>query len=95
MVMMSIPGKKWVEMGWASLTISEQYEGMGFGYLGLGQILEESGRTLTSSPLLSNVLLGTTAIIEAGSEAQKAKYLPKISLGEITVTLATDESAKT
>ena len=40
------------EMGWAALTIPENYGGMDFGYTGLGQILEETGRTLTASPLV-------------------------------------------
>ena len=30
-----------VEMGWTALTIPEQYNGLDFGYVGLGQILEE------------------------------------------------------
>jgi alkylation response protein AidB-like acyl-CoA dehydrogenase len=29
------------EIGWASLTIPEKYGGLGFGYVGLGQVLEE------------------------------------------------------
>jgi len=83
-----------IEMGWTALTIPEQYDGMNFGYLGLGQILEESGRTLTSSPLISSVLLGTSAIIEAGSESQKSTYLPQMGMGEITITLASDEGPR-
>ena len=50
------------EMGWACLTIPEAYGGLDFGYTGLGQVLEETGRTLTASPLVSTVLLGATAI---------------------------------
>jgi acyl-CoA dehydrogenase len=81
-----------VEMGWVALTIPEEYDGLGFGYLGFGQILDETGRTLTASPLLSTVGLGACALLEAGSEAQKASYLPRISCGEITITLAIEES---
>lgn len=83
-----------VEMGWTALNIPEAYEGMGFGYLGLGQILEETGRTLTSSPLLSSVVMATAAIDTAGSDEQKKEYLSKLSMGEITATLAIDETSR-
>ena len=80
------------EMGWASLTIPEAYGGLDFGYVGLGQILEEMGRTLTASPMVSNVLLGTTTINLAGNVMQKEALLPAIASGEILVTLASEES---
>ena len=51
------------EMGWASIIIPEAYGGLNYGYTGLGLVLEESGRTLTPSPLLSTALLGTSALI--------------------------------
>jgi len=79
------------EMGWASLTIDEAYGGLGFGYVGLGQILEENGRTLTASPLVSTVLLGATAIRQGGSEAQKQALLPAIVEGELLTALAFEE----
>ena len=83
-----------VEMGWTALTIPEEYEGMNFGYLGLGQILEESGRTLTSSPLMSSVVMATSAIDICGSDAQRSNYLPKMSMGEVRGTLAIDEGKR-
>ena len=36
---------KIVEMGWTALTIPEEFDGLEFGYVGLGQILEEMGKT--------------------------------------------------
>ena len=45
------------ELGWAMVTIPEQYDGLGFGYLGLGAIAEESGHTLTASPLFGSIVL--------------------------------------
>ena len=41
------------EMGWAAIIIPEIYGGLAYGYTGLGLVLEESGRTLTPSPLIS------------------------------------------
>lgn len=80
-----------VEMGWAALTIQEEFGGMGFGYVGLGQILEESGRTLTASPIVSNILLGATTIQIGGSENQKQALLPALAEGQLTLTLAFEE----
>jgi alkylation response protein AidB-like acyl-CoA dehydrogenase len=79
------------EMGWTGVIIPEAYGGSDFGYLGLGLILEETGRTLTASPLLSTALAGASAIILGGGEAQKEAWLPKIATGELVATLAVDE----
>lgn len=84
--------KEMAEMGWASMIIPEAYGGLDFGYTGLGQVLEESGRTLTASPLVSTALLGAAAINLGGSDRQKQDLLPKIAEGELVTALATDES---
>jgi len=81
------------EMGWTGVIIPEAYGGSEFGYLSLGLILEETGRTLTASPLLSSALAAASAIILGGSEAQKSEYLPSIASGELVATLAVDEGA--
>ncbi|MEL7533233.1 MAG: acyl-CoA dehydrogenase [Bacteroidota bacterium] len=80
------------EMGWAALTIPEAYGGLGFGYTGLGQILEESGRTLTASPLVSTVLLGATALEKGGNQQQKETHLAGIASGERLVAFAHEET---
>jgi alkylation response protein AidB-like acyl-CoA dehydrogenase len=79
------------EMGWAGVIVPEAYGGSEFGYLGLGLILEETGRTLTASPLLSTALVGASALVLGGSEAQKQAWLPKLATGEVIATLAVDE----
>jgi alkylation response protein AidB-like acyl-CoA dehydrogenase len=79
------------EMGWTGVIIPEAYGGSEFGYLGMGLILEETGRTLTASPLLSSALAAASAIILGGSEAQKGEYLPSIASGDLVATLAVDE----
>ena len=40
-----------IELGWPGMAIAEKYGGFEFGYTGLGLVLEETGRTLASSPL--------------------------------------------
>ncbi len=80
-------------MGWAGVIVPEAYGGADFGYLSLGLILEETGRTLTASPLVASALAGASAIALGGAEAQKQAWLPKIAGGEAVVTLAIDEGA--
>jgi alkylation response protein AidB-like acyl-CoA dehydrogenase len=82
------------EMGWAGVIIPEEYGGSDFGYLSLGLILEETGRTLAASPLLSSALAAASAIVLGGTDAQKQAYLPKIAAGELVATLAVDEGAR-
>ena len=80
-----------IELGWAGMAVPESYGGFEFGYGGLGVVLEESGRTLLSSPLISTVLIGATAILELGNETQKQQLLPQIVAGELLTALALDE----
>jgi len=83
--------KEMAEMGWAGILIPEEFGGTGLGYLTLGLVLEETGRTLTASPLISTALTATTALLLGGSDAQKKKYLPQIAEGNLIATLAVDE----
>src|SRR4029077_5744187 len=83
--------KEMAEMGWAGILIPEEFGGTGLGYLTLGLVLEETGRTLTASPLLSTALTATPALLLAGNDAQKKKYLPEIAEGKLIATLAVDE----
>src|SRR5690606_22971719 len=71
-----------VQMGWAGIAIAEEFGGLGYGYTGLGLLLEQAGRHLSASPLESTVLVAATAIAELGSEQQKQEQLPAIAAGE-------------
>lgn len=82
-----------VEMGWAAILVPEAYGGLEFGHVGMGQIVEQSGRTLTASPLFATAVLGVSAINNAANEAQKTELLSAIATGEITTALAVDEKA--
>jgi alkylation response protein AidB-like acyl-CoA dehydrogenase len=75
------------EMYWQAIHIPEQYGGMGLGYVELVAMLEEMGRYLLCSPFFSSVCLGVNALLVAGTEEQKAQFLPRIVEGE-TATLA-------
>jgi alkylation response protein AidB-like acyl-CoA dehydrogenase len=79
------------QMGWAGIAIAEEFGGLGYGYTGLGLVLEQAGRNLSASPLQSTVLVAATAINELGSTQQKEQLLPAIASGEQLVTLAIQE----
>ena len=80
-----------VEMGWSSLTIPEKYNGLNFGYVGLGQVLEEMGRKLTISPIISTVLISSTLISLSKNEILKTKLFQEIMNGTKLLTLAHEE----
>ncbi len=80
------------EMGWASIILPETYGGLDFGFLGLGVVLEESGRTLTASPLFASAVVGASAVLLGGSEALKQSLLPDIAGGKMTLALALEET---
>ncbi len=81
------------EMGWAGVIIPEEFGGSDFGYLSMGLILEELGRTLTASPLLASGLGAASALVLGGTSAQKSEWLPKIAEGTAIGALAVDEGA--
>jgi len=83
--------RQMIDMGWAGMAIPEDYGGYQFGYVGLGLLLEETGRNLVCSPLISSVLLSATAITQMGSSEQKSALLPKLVAGELLMALAVDE----
>ena len=79
------------ELGLQSLHIPEAYGGQGFSWVELGIVLEEQGRALLCAPYFSTVVLAANAILNAGTEDQKAALLPGIASGETIATLAFTE----
>jgi alkylation response protein AidB-like acyl-CoA dehydrogenase len=82
-----------VEMGWTALTIPEKYNGLNFGYVGLGQVLEEMGRKLTVSPIISTVLTSTSLISLSKNEVLKNMLFQEIMNGNKLCTLAHEEDS--
>ena len=78
---------KLAEQGWLGLIYPEAYDGMGLGFVDLTVLMEEMGRAVVPGPYVSTVLLGGLAILEAGNEAQKKEWLPKIAAGGKRATL--------
>src|SRR6195952_2685422 len=76
------------EMGFLGIAIPEEFGGAGAGHLELCVIAEEMGRALAPVPFSSTVYLAAEALLIAGSDTQKQKWLPKIASGEGIGTLA-------
>ena len=73
--------KQLCELGWAGIAIPEGYEGQGLGIVELVILLEELGYACAPTPFLANACAGL-AITAAGSEEQKARWLPGVASGE-------------
>jgi len=86
--------KQMAELGWAGVLISEEYGGSDFGMVGMGGILEETGRCLVPSPLFSTALLGASLIELGGKADQKKDLLTKIAKGELTTAFALEEGSR-
>ncbi len=82
-------------LGWMGLAFPEKYDGADMSFLDLAILIEEMGRACLPAPFFSTVVLGGLSILDAGSEAQKQEYLPKIAGGEAIFALAlTEPSAR-
>ena len=71
------------QLGLAAIHIPEAYGGQGFSFVELGIVLEEMGRALLCAPYFASTVLAATAIVNAGTEAQKRELLPSIADGEL------------
>ncbi len=79
------------QLGLTAVHIPEVYGGQGFGPVELCIVLEEMGRALLCAPYFASTVLAATAIMQAGTEAQKRALLPDIAAGETIATLAFTE----
>jgi alkylation response protein AidB-like acyl-CoA dehydrogenase len=74
-------------LGWVGLTVPEDFGGAGADLVTLVVVLEETGRTLFPSPLVSTVL-AAEAILRGGSDEQRRRWLPGLADGGRIGTLA-------
>jgi len=83
--------KSVAEQGWLGTAIPEEHGGLGLGHIELCAIAEELGRAVAPIPFASTVYFLAEALMAAGSDEQKAKWLPKIAAGETIGCFATSE----
>ena len=83
------------ELGLTAVHIPEAYGGQGFGIGELAITVEEMGRALLCAPYFASTVLAATAILKAGSEAQKQALLPDIASGRTIAAFAfTEENGR-
>jgi len=75
------------ELGWVGLPMPEAHGGVGMDFETLIVVLEELGRSLFPSPLISTVL-AARAIELLGSEEQQARWIPGLADGSKIGTFA-------
>ncbi len=69
--------------GWMAALIPEEYGGSGLGLTEASVIMEEINRSGGNSGACHGQMYNMGTLLRHGSEAQKAKYLPKIAAGEL------------
>jgi alkylation response protein AidB-like acyl-CoA dehydrogenase len=79
---------KLAELGLLGAAISERHGGLGLGHLELCILAEELGRVLAPLPFASSVGLASEFLVRAGSDEQKARWLPAMARGETIGTFA-------
>jgi pimeloyl-CoA dehydrogenase small subunit len=82
---------KFAELGLLGLPFAEEYGGFGGGAQEVMLVMQAFGRVLVLEPFLSTVVLGGTAIQEAGSKEQKMVLLPAIADGSLKLAFAHGE----
>jgi alkylation response protein AidB-like acyl-CoA dehydrogenase len=82
-----------VELGWPGIAIAEEHGGGGLGTLELAILLEEGGYALAGTPLLSSAC-AAFVVEAAGSDEQKAAWLPRLASGEATGALGTSRDGE-
>ncbi|MBU6372305.1 MAG: acyl-CoA/acyl-ACP dehydrogenase [Alphaproteobacteria bacterium] len=69
------------EMGVLGVAIPEAYGGLGLTHLELCLVAEELGRAIAPTPVASSIYLAAEFLLQAGTEAQKQAWLPKLAAG--------------
>jgi alkylation response protein AidB-like acyl-CoA dehydrogenase len=83
--------RKLSDQGWFGILYPEEAGGSALGLVDMTVLMEEMGRAVMPGPFFSTILLGGSAILEAGSPAQRQEWLPRIVAGSAKVSLAWTE----
>ncbi|HTE58960.1 MAG TPA: acyl-CoA dehydrogenase family protein [Solirubrobacteraceae bacterium] len=68
-------------LGWPGIAVGEEHGGQGLGAVELAVLLEELGYAVAATPLLGSAL-AALAIQHAGSDEQRARWLPALASGD-------------
>jgi alkylation response protein AidB-like acyl-CoA dehydrogenase len=87
--------RQMASLGWLGLVVPSALGGSDLGMLELALVCEELGAVVAPVPFHSTVCLGLTAVLAAGTEAQKTEVVPAVAAGERRLTLAVAETRGT
>lgn len=78
------------EMGIPAIMVPEEHGGLGLQLIDLAIVAEALGQSAAPVPLFGHAL-ASIALSLAGSDEQKARWLPKLATGELLATVAFGE----
>jgi len=81
-----------VEQGWTGVAIPEEYGGLGLGLVELGIVAQACGGALSGAPFLTTGYGATRALLAAGSEDLRARFLRLLASGEALAAVALGEA---
>jgi alkylation response protein AidB-like acyl-CoA dehydrogenase len=81
------------QIGLQALAIPEEFGGAGYGFDELAVVLEETGRTLFTGPVLPSVVLAPAVLLSSGDTVACEQYLPGLADGSRIATVAVSENA--
>jgi alkylation response protein AidB-like acyl-CoA dehydrogenase len=79
--------KEMAQLGWLGLTLPEAHGGNDLGMVEAALLLEELGRASYPGPFLPT-LVAASAIAQAGTDAQKTRWLPQVCAGGARMSVA-------
>jgi alkylation response protein AidB-like acyl-CoA dehydrogenase len=83
--------KQLADLGLLALTIPEQDGGIGGGPVDAMLVSTVMGEGMLLEPFESSAIVATQAIVALGSDAQRARWLPAMSAGDLITVLTHDE----
>lgn len=81
------------ELGWLGIMYPEAAGGFGGSFVDAALIIEQLGTQLVPEPFVPSVVLGGTALSEAGTDEQRERFLAPAIAGETSLALAYAERA--
>ncbi|HAC58497.1 MAG TPA: acyl-CoA dehydrogenase [Rhodobiaceae bacterium] len=80
------------ELGLVGMIVPQDYGGMGLGFLDAALVQEALGYHVAPTPFTGAAILAPLALMLAGSEKQKERWLPAIASGEAVAAVAINEA---
>lgn len=76
------------ELGWLALPFPEDVGGLGQTFIDVALVVEQLGSTLVPEPYVPSIVLAGMLLDQAGDAEQRMAWLPRLTTGEIVLSLA-------